>query len=477
MTSKQLFETMQYLDDTLVDVPDTSKTRPKRYLYWGAAAACLIAAIGVAFTLPRVREAWDTTAFVLDGDTEISGESTVIPDVRNAHVRESSLTQPPQSAGTGNAPERGGVPGPGTEEAPKPAVLAWNERDSAPVEVDMSVIMVGEPLTAAQSAACAPEIRLEWMEDFDGFATYYLKDGAGGLAYIELTVHDSLGVSYTIQIRDRDAIRMPSCGIEQLDTDKVGSIDGQEYRAYRTAYYHGEGDPNLYPPELWTDMAVIFEKENMEYTLSVNVPQTMEECSALELLDLLRCYAGTHHAPDLSQFHYGEYLLRDEYLTLAEALEDPDFGMYFPAEGPDGFELSDIRRYQFEEKENYLMGFWARGNAYLQWIVQPMTDDAQRRIVSTEDRESYDLSLYPILWSAYTAQENWDTVENPVFRIGELTTEVINARVHTGDEGMPMCNFSVFFDEDILIQIRTKGVSQDWLFQALTQIESTNAAG
>ena len=119
--------------------------------------------------------------------------------------------------------------------------------------------------------------------------------------------------------------------------------------------------------------------------------------------------------------------------------------------------------------------FWAAAKT-LKRLVQPMTDDAQRRIVSPEDRESYDLSLYPIPWSAYAAQENWDTVENPVFRIGELTTELINARAHTGDDGLSMFSFSLLFDEDILVQIKAKGVSQDWLFSTLTQIESANTA-
>ena len=46
--------------------------------------------------------------------------------------------------------------------------------------VDVAGVMqVAEPLTKAQLAACAPEVRLEWMDDFTGFAAYYLKDGAG----------------------------------------------------------------------------------------------------------------------------------------------------------------------------------------------------------------------------------------------------------------------------------------------------------
>ena len=311
--------------------------------------------------------------------------------------------------------------------------------------------------------ATGPEIREAWMAQFNGYASYYLHGGAGGLAYIDLTVTNAAwGGTSTVHIRDKDAPEPATCYVRPLETDKVGSYGGQEYRAYRLTY-------DIYPSEPWTELTVVFEKENVEYTLSANVPQAQEELAAADLRDLLLCYAGTHSAPDLSAFHCGEHLYRDEELTLAEALADPDFGAYLPAEGPEGFELVQLRRYQLEDTVNYLLAFWfTAGGEQLSWLIKPADADALSRVVDPAEPERYDWNRYGVPWSAYAAQENWLTIENPVFRLGDLTPELIDTRVHAGDEGALMCRFGVLFENGVVIEINAKGIDPDWLYDALT---------
>ena len=454
MTGEQLFESLQYLDDAVLELPDARALPKRQWLRWGAAAACLVLLAAAVFALPRWRRA-------------------AVPEPGGDPGTEVFWTELPQRVS--GDPQPVGVPGPGAvlPEAAEPTVLAWNELDETrgSLEADMAgVAMVSEPLTAAQTAACAPEIREAWMAQFNGYATYYLHKGEGGLAYLDLTVTNAAwGGESRIRIRDKDAPEYYDCIVWQPETDKVGSYGGQEYRAYRYTYYHGEGDPDLNPPEAWTELTVIFEKENVEYTLRANVPEAHAELAAMDLRDLLLAYAGTHGAPDLSAFHCGEHLYRDEELSFAEALADPDFGAYLPAEGPEGFELVDMRRYQLDDTVNYLLAFWFRQGGELVWQIKPADAEALARVVDPAAPETYDLNRYPVPWSAYAAQENWLTIENPVFRIGDLTPERIASRVHTGDEGLPMCRFGVLFENGTMIEINAKGVSPDWIYAALTQ--------
>ena len=454
MTSMQLFESLQYLDDALLTEAPAVNSR-RVWLRWGAAAACALLIAGAALALPRLQSAPAT------GEGEVNW----------------TWTPPPQSAAGGAETERpiqpGGVPGPEADEAaPMPTVLAWNDVDETRRDIASDVagvMMVGKPLTKAQTAACAPEIRLEWMDGFTGFAAYYLKGGAGGLAYIEMTVpHEGVG-TYTVRLRDVNAPEMPSC-YPVRETDSVGSLGGQAYRAYRLRYYHGEGDPAQNPSEAWTEMKLIFVKDDVEYTLLADVPETLADAAAIDLRDLLLAYAGSHGVPDLGAFHCGEHLCRDDTLTLPEALADPDFGAYLPAEGPEGFGFDFARRYQFEEVSNYLLAVWMQGRADLEWLVQPLTAEAEERIVDPAEREHYDLSLYSIPWSKSVPSELWMTVQDPVFRIGELTPALVDARIHYGDEGVPACHFSVLYESGIVVRVIAKGVPAAWVYEALTQI-------
>lgn len=463
MTGEQLFESLQYLDDALVEEAPVGNSR-RVWLRWGAAAAAFVLVTGAVLALPRLR----------------SGGEVPAPAAGSGEVYWTEL--PRIADETARPIQPGGVPGPdavpvgvpGTEAgAPVPDILAWNDIDvSERIAADVAGVMqVAEPLTAAQTAACAPEIRLEWMEEFTGFAAYYLKDGAGGLAYIELTVPSpARNGKCTVRIRDVNAPAYAGCIMQPQPEEKVGSINGQDYRAYRIRYLHGQGDPKSNPPEDWTELTVRFVKENVEYTLSTDAPASQALQAETELRDLLLAYAGTHNVPDLSAFRCGEYLYRDDDLTLNEALSDPDFGAYLPAAGPEGFEFDFARRYQFEEVSNYLMAYWTQGRAYLQWLAQPVTEEAHSRIVTAAEPERYDLSRYPVPWSTSVPPTLWETVQDPVFRAGELTQALVDARVHTDDEGMPMCRFGVLCDSGVLLEVSAKGVPPEWLYEALTQI-------
>ena len=112
-----------------------------RFLRWGAAAAAIVLIAVAVFALPRLRD---------KGRPQPGG----VPGT------EVYWTEPPQSAA--GDPQPVGVPGPDAllPEAANPVVIAWNELDEerGRLGADMAgVLMVSEPLTAAQLAALGGE--------------------------------------------------------------------------------------------------------------------------------------------------------------------------------------------------------------------------------------------------------------------------------------------------------------------------------
>ena len=460
MTKEQLFESLQYLDDDLIVCDGEMARQAHAWKRWGCAAACLVLLAGAALCAAKHTSV----------ETPVSGG----PEI-------SAQTQRPiQPVGVpGEAP-----PAPAASD-PAPTVLKWIDDDGSATEatdwaLKQGVCMVGETLTAEQIGECMPEIQLEWMENAQGFATYLLGDGSGGLVNVELKVtNPDWGGTSTIRIRDKDAWQIPVCGVGQSENERAATINGQEYRAYRHPYFSGEGDPNENPPQPWVELTVRFEKENLEYELLAGVPAAEEDKAACDLRDLLLAYAGTHRVPDLNSYQCGAYVHRDERLSFADARSDPDFGAYLPQTEPENLEDAEIRRYQLGAvgealTDDWLLAQWYRlgeGSKGLVWRICPVTEEAEQNLVSPEEREKYDFALYPAAnWYYAVAPENRLTMETPTFRASELTMELIDARTHEDYDGSALLRFCVLYDSGILVSIEARGVSPEWIFTQLAQI-------
>ena len=154
-------------------------------------------------------------------------------------------------------------------------------------------------------------------------------------------------------------------------------------------------------------------------------------------------------------------------LTQEQALADAEFGRYFPAQGPEGFESEPIGR-----STDSLGGTWARGMDMLVWKVGHADEYTAGHIVSVSEPEKYDLSLYPTPRGAYMEWALFDVVEHPVFRAEELTLGAVQARAEksgeAGDSDGVRMNFSVLFGENTVVQIFGKGVSPEWVYEQLS---------
>lgn len=104
-----------------------------------------------------------------------------------------------------------------------------------------------------------------------------------------------------------------------------------------------------------------------------------------------------------------------------------------------------------------------------------MPDD-KPRITSTEQTENYDLSLYPIPHAQSVPAELRKIVTDPIFRIEELTREVVMTRAYkvndAGDTSGYRMRFSVLYG-DILVVVNIKGADPESVYNMLLSLADT----
>ena len=158
--------------------------------------------------------------------------------------------------------------------------------------------------------------------------------------------------------------------------------------------------------------------------------------------------------------------MRNEEMTLVEAQNDPDFGAFLPANVPAEFRFDHAWR-SMNQDFNGLLAFWDSGMDYIRWQIAEPTGHDLARIVSVNDREKFDLSLYPIPWMDSVPQELFEYVMNPVFLADELTLEAVQAReMADGRGGGSRINFSVLYG-DVVINIDVGGLSPEQVWEML----------
>ncbi|MDE6639589.1 MAG: hypothetical protein K2K63_03610 [Acetatifactor sp.] len=168
--------------------------------------------------------------------------------------------------------------------------------------------------------------------------------------------------------------------------------------------------------------------------------------------------------------------LRDnrETLTLQEGLETETLGAYLLAEAPRGFQLESLKRTPEGES---LFSVWTKSGAYdeIDWKVSLYSEADANRVTAAADTRNYDLSLYPIPLCDSVPEELRQIVDHPIFSIDELTQDVVNRRAYyvndSGDTAGARMTFGVLYGE-VLVEVTTKGVSPEWLYEQLSSLES-----
>lgn len=424
MNKEQLFESMQGIDDAILtrsERPVQKKPHPA-WVRWVAAAACLCLVLVGAAAIPGA----------LRQPERIAPGSETAPDGQGSDVSEPVYDVP--SA----APE-----------------IYYNQVNTASTQD--AAALFGEALTEEELKLAAPAVTLDWM-DISGTAQYY---GWGELACVALSIKNAAWDG-TISVTLRDAAApVYSDVILEPQTTTPTQLGEFEF----TAYQYTDSNGAL----IWAE----FERGDVAYTVSANVDLADMEQAKSDLSDVLACYAETETIPNLDGFQQkGDYEWLNETLSLADARDDQSFGAYLPTTPPGGFSDEVIRRYQGPDND-YLSGLWRKGYDSLSWTVSYLDDQAAQRIASVDEPEQYDLSLYPIPMADSVPEELREIVEDPIFRIEELTLATVYARAYTvsdaGDTGGYRMAFSVLYG-DVVVKVNAKGVSPEWVYEQLSNL-------
>jgi len=169
----------------------------------------------------------------------------------------------------------------------------------------------------------------------------------------------------------------------------------------------------------------------------------------------------------------------NEKLSHAQALEDPDFGPWLLKELPADLMLGECWRRK-DYNNDYLTASWSSDSTILtntedfgiQWRVSGLAEYHKEQIISPAETEKYDLSLYPQPRAFTVPDELESVVSNPIFRIEDLSMDVIMRRYDTASYdiyGDIVMKFGVLYG-DILVQVNVRNVEPQWLYEQLMKL-------
>mgnify|MGYP001182355391 FL=1 len=200
------------------------------------------------------------------------------------------------------------------------------------------------------------------------------------------------------------------------------------------------------------------------------VPHVSDQGGDPSASDVSVKYITEPDGPDSGPFGISTVSRND--LGLDEARADADFGAYLPKSVPSGFAFESAVRFTDNERD-FLRVLWTRGMDEILWSVSRLEEKDKARITSVADRENYDLALYPAPRAGSVPEELREIVDDPIFRIEDLTLDAVKARsvevADAGDIPSPRMSFSVLYG-DILVKLNVKGASPEEIYDILKGI-------
>lgn len=164
-----------------------------------------------------------------------------------------------------------------------------------------------------------------------------------------------------------------------------------------------------------------------------------------------------------------------EKVSEEEARATEGLGSYIPALLPSGYGFESARREENPDNGEYdsISIVWSKGMDSVFLFIEKV-DPANVALTDLDKPETYNVHLYDIPYSQTLPQEYYDAFHNPVFRAGDLSLELIEARMKTiqdaGDSDTPRGDFSVLYDEGILVRFNGDGTPQE-IWEMFSSVE------
>jgi len=247
----------------------------------------------------------------------------------------------------------------------------------------------------------------------------------------------------------------------ELQTSYIGGIP------VMVTVYKGQGpvpEVDYSPPFDTVEIWARFEIDEIFYAIQVVDDLDSGKAHITELINQLIANGSV----DLSAFDAVIIpVWGDTSLTIEEARSDVTFGQYVPRSCPEGFELDWANR-AITPHENDLRLQWRPAGLpyvtdYIHMWIRKAEDVHDLIVVAIDNPAAYDWSYHPVFidndWhDALVGTQEWWTILNPVFRIEDLSYDIIETRTywHNPDIQFPwhvsQFSFSVL-DGDVLIYI------------------------
>ncbi len=310
---------------------------------------------------------------------------------------------------------------------------------------------------------------LPWMLFWDGYTLRgrALYDGQGQL--VELTLWGEKGrAGFELELRLGS---LPfTCCIDLSREDELSEFNGATIAGWSQVYDRdGDGqDDYICGSEFMTpnDIGVRFVNQNSlaqaEYAPGGDMD--LGGAQTFNALFVRQALTGGLHLDHLKTAENVPAWREEEFATLDQARQEAGFAPYLPASEPEGYsaysgnkEFYSRLSYQ-EGVKNTLFVRWSRG--YDNVEVAVYRDGCYSyNLVSPDEPESYDLSLYPIPWCDSVPEEHWETVNSPAFRAEDMSLEIVEARGREHDTGGMAYSFDVLHPDGTLASYRCDGMT------------------
>ncbi|MBQ3078279.1 MAG: hypothetical protein IJC43_10515 [Clostridia bacterium] len=477
--NRLILESLSLIDERhLADCLTPPRRRPRRLLPALAACLCLTVALSAPAWL------WQAGSDAAAGDGAEAPEESgggVFPEAETELQEHDFKTESTESGNGGFWPDEEAEPQPqedsflppsgealsgtaegGSEEsATEQPVSPRPDDSSAAVYNDISHTLSGSRLWIPgyfEETVDAAELAELLPEDLAALATVTAAtagfDGEGAPVELRLSLDLATGAQALLALAPDP---LPRCYAAADDGEAVSTLAGQPFVLWRQA------------GEVLTLAAVgaLPNDVHLQLTLSAD---SAGEGAARPLLEKLLTVLVLD-PPTLPRRSGDEIpFWQDTALTHAEALRDADFGALFPTAPPDGFLAESIRRFT-DAQHDTLSGLWCKGLAELSWTVRRFEAEDAARLVAPGERERYDLALYPIPRADSVPEALREVVACPVFEADDLSAELLACRADVladkGDVEGARFRFAVRCGA-LLVEVRSKGVAQEWLLEVLT---------
>lgn len=164
----------------------------------------------------------------------------------------------------------------------------------------------------------------------------------------------------------------------------------------------------------------------------------------------------------------------ESFDTLAQARQEADFAPYLPTKEPEGYaaytgfkEFYGNLSYQ-EGRENRLFVRWSRGYDNVEVCVYKDGYHSYH-LVAPDNPASYDVRLYEIPWCDSVPEEYRETVNDPAFRVEDMSLSIVEARGREHDTGGMTYSFDVLHPDGTLVSYRCDGLTAEQVWEMVEE--------